>query len=143
MTGRYILKPIPGELENREQILANEHLTMQIAKQVYGINVADNGMIFFRDGVDEKRRSSVAGLELPQEERFHAPNGSRVLVFPCAFILGFFSLRANLSKPASQADGALAARRRVAGRFFAVHPLRDRPLCGHRQGVRRESRIRA
>jgi len=48
--GRYILKPIPsGHFENLEQVPANEHLTMQIASQVYNINVANNGIVFFAD----------------------------------------------------------------------------------------------
>jgi serine/threonine-protein kinase HipA len=34
--GRYILKPIPRDLKKVDQVPANEHLTMQIAKQVYG-----------------------------------------------------------------------------------------------------------
>jgi serine/threonine-protein kinase HipA len=29
---------------------ANEHLTMQLARQVYKINTAENGLIFFKDG---------------------------------------------------------------------------------------------
>jgi serine/threonine-protein kinase HipA len=29
---------------------ANEHLTMQIARQVYGIETAENALIFFKDG---------------------------------------------------------------------------------------------
>lgn len=49
--GEYILKPIPtGAYENLDQIPANEHLTMQIAGQIYGLNVSDNGLIFFKDG---------------------------------------------------------------------------------------------
>ncbi len=48
--GTYILKPIPRDLKKVDQVPANEHVTMQIAKQVYGINVAANAMIFFRDG---------------------------------------------------------------------------------------------
>jgi serine/threonine-protein kinase HipA len=48
--GTYILKPIPWDLKKVDQVPANEHLTMQIAKQVYGINTADNAIIFFRDG---------------------------------------------------------------------------------------------
>jgi serine/threonine-protein kinase HipA len=48
--GTYILKPIPRDLKKIDQAPANEHLTMQIAKQVYGINVAENAMIFFKDG---------------------------------------------------------------------------------------------
>jgi serine/threonine-protein kinase HipA len=48
--GTYILKPVPRDLKKVDQVPANEHLTMQIAKQVYGINVAENAMIFFKDG---------------------------------------------------------------------------------------------
>ncbi len=49
--GTYILKPIPRDLKKVDQVPANEHLTMQIARQVYGINTAENALIFFRDGV--------------------------------------------------------------------------------------------
>lgn len=48
--GAYILKPIPRDLKQVGQVPANEHLTMQIAKQVYKIKVAENALIFFRDG---------------------------------------------------------------------------------------------
>ena len=50
--GRYIIKPAPNykHLRFRNFIPANEHLTMQIAKQVYKINVAENGLIFFANG---------------------------------------------------------------------------------------------
>lgn len=48
--GTYILKPIPGDLMKANQVPANEHLTMQIAKQVYGILTAENALIFFKDG---------------------------------------------------------------------------------------------
>jgi len=48
--GTYILKPIPRDVRNPEQVPANEHLTMQIARQVFGINMAENAMIFFKDG---------------------------------------------------------------------------------------------
>lgn len=48
--GTYILKPIPRDLKKVNQVPANEHLTMQIARQVYGINTAENALIFFRDG---------------------------------------------------------------------------------------------
>ncbi|MEI6048239.1 MAG: HipA domain-containing protein [Bacteroidota bacterium] len=48
--GTYILKPIPRDLKKVDQVPANENLTMQIAKQVYGINTAENAMTFFRDG---------------------------------------------------------------------------------------------
>ena len=48
--GTYILKPIPRDLKKVDQVPANEHLTMQIAKQLYGINSAENAMIFFKNG---------------------------------------------------------------------------------------------
>jgi len=49
--GTYILKPIPRDLKKVDQVPANEHLTMQIARQVYGINTAENAMIFFKNGL--------------------------------------------------------------------------------------------
>lgn len=48
--GTYILKPIPGVGKNPDQMPANEHLTMQIARQVYGIETAENALIFFKNG---------------------------------------------------------------------------------------------
>lgn len=50
--GRYIIKPAPNykHLRFRNQIPANEHLTMQIAKQVYKMNIAENGLVFFANG---------------------------------------------------------------------------------------------
>jgi serine/threonine-protein kinase HipA len=48
--GTYILKPIPRDLKKVDQVPANEHLTMQIAKQVYGINTAECALIFFKNG---------------------------------------------------------------------------------------------
>ena len=48
--GDYILKPIPSGLKNADQLPANEHLTMQIANQIYGLNTAENALIFFKNG---------------------------------------------------------------------------------------------
>ena len=50
-SGRYIIKPIPEykSLRFRNNIPANEHLTMQIASQVYKINTAANAFAFFAD----------------------------------------------------------------------------------------------
>lgn len=48
--GTYILKPIPRDLRKVDQVPANEHLTMQIAKQVYGLKTAENAIIFFENG---------------------------------------------------------------------------------------------
>jgi len=47
--GTFILKPIPG-FRNGHLAPANEHLTMQIASQVYRIPVAKNSVIFFKNG---------------------------------------------------------------------------------------------
>jgi len=48
--GTHILKPIPRDLKKVDQVPANEHLTMQIARQVYGIPTAGNVLIFFKNG---------------------------------------------------------------------------------------------
>ena len=48
--GNYILKPIARDLKKVDQMPANEHLTMQIANQVYGIHTAENALIFFKNG---------------------------------------------------------------------------------------------
>ncbi len=49
--GEYILKPPPGVGKKPDEMPANEHLTMQIASQVYGIGTAENALIFFRNGI--------------------------------------------------------------------------------------------
>lgn len=48
----YILKPRPTgyQLINHDNCAANEHITMQLASQVYGITTAPNGIVFFQDG---------------------------------------------------------------------------------------------
>lgn len=50
--GQYILKPIPPakQLINIDDAPENEHLTMQIAAQIFNINTADNALIRFKDG---------------------------------------------------------------------------------------------
>lgn len=48
--GSYILKPIPAKGKRSDQMPANEHLCMQIARQVFGIETAENALIFFSDG---------------------------------------------------------------------------------------------
>ena len=48
--GDYILKPIPsGQFINLDAVPANEHITMQIASQVFEIPTAENALIFFSD----------------------------------------------------------------------------------------------
>jgi len=70
--GTYILKPIPDTGKNRNQMPANEHLTMQIARQVYGIETAENALIFFKNGAQAyiTRRFDVNenGIKLAQED---------------------------------------------------------------------------
>ena len=48
----YILKPKPTSYHiiNRDFCAINEHVTMQIANQVYGIETAQNALCFFDDG---------------------------------------------------------------------------------------------
>ncbi len=70
-SGTYILKPIPRDLKKVDQVPANEHLTMQIARQAYGLNTAENAMIFFKDGspayitkrFDVKKNGTKWGVE--------------------------------------------------------------------------------
>ena len=47
---RYILKPKPTNIKNPQECPANEHLTMQIAEQVFKIETAPNGLCFFSGG---------------------------------------------------------------------------------------------
>ncbi|MDE6463566.1 MAG: HipA domain-containing protein [Muribaculaceae bacterium] len=70
----HILKPAPWDrtLRDRKAIPANEHLTMQIASQVYGIQTALNGLCFTSKGqpVYITRRFDVLpdGSKLPMED---------------------------------------------------------------------------
>ena len=70
--GTYILKPIPGAGKKPEQMPANEHLTMQIARQIYGIETAENALIFFKNGAPAyiTRRFDVKadGAKLAQDD---------------------------------------------------------------------------
>ena len=48
--GQYILKPIPvGQFKNLDQAPANEHLTMQLAGQLFKITVPPNAITYFSD----------------------------------------------------------------------------------------------
>jgi serine/threonine-protein kinase HipA len=51
-SGEYILKPVPlrPPFGKEEELPANEHLTMQIAKQAYGILTAESALVFFKNG---------------------------------------------------------------------------------------------
>ncbi|MCU0435224.1 MAG: HipA domain-containing protein [Bacteroidia bacterium] len=69
-SGKYILKPIPlrPPFDNENELPANEHLTMQIARQVYGIQTAECALVFFTNG-------EPAYIT----RRFdYAPNGSKI-----------------------------------------------------------------
>ena len=73
----YILKPAPFNLSlsTRKQIPANEHLTMQIAAQVYGIRTAANGLCFSRSGQPvyiTKRFDVTGGVKDCSQEDFAA-----------------------------------------------------------------------
>lgn len=50
--GEYILKPVPENTRSRfpSDIPANEHLTMKIASELFGIETAENACIRFADG---------------------------------------------------------------------------------------------
>ncbi len=71
---RYILKPAPSSyaLLERKECPANEHLSMQLAWQVYHIETAPNAICFFHDGETAyiTRRFDVApdGSKYQQED---------------------------------------------------------------------------
>jgi len=70
--GTHILKPIPSAGKNANQMPANEHVTMQIASQIFGIETAENALIFFKDGTPAyiTKRFDVLpnGSKLAQED---------------------------------------------------------------------------
>lgn len=72
--GHYIIKPAPDykHLRFRDQIPANEHLTMQIARQVYKIRTAENGVAFFPDGkivyITKRFDYAADGTKIAQED---------------------------------------------------------------------------
>lgn len=76
----HILKPAPWDrtLRDRKYIPANEHLTMLVASQVYGIRTAANGLCFSKDGqlVYITRRFDIR------------PDGSRLLMEDFASLVG-------------------------------------------------------
>jgi serine/threonine-protein kinase HipA len=71
-SGNYLIKPIPMLGKNRQQMPANEHLTMQIAKQVFQIETAENGLIFFQNGeiayITKRFDQDEAGLKRAKED---------------------------------------------------------------------------
>lgn len=72
--GRYIVKPAPdyNRLHYRDQLPANEHLTMQIASQVYKIKTAKNALAFFTDGkpayITKRFDFATDGTKIAQED---------------------------------------------------------------------------
>lgn len=72
--GRYIIKPAPSykNLRFRNLIPANEHLTMQIAKQVFKMKVAENGIVFFANGeaayITKRFDFAADGSKIKQED---------------------------------------------------------------------------
>lgn len=107
-SGRYIIKPTPEykHLRFRNNIPANEHLTMQIASQVYKIKTAENAMVFFADG-------DAAYLT----KRFdYTPDGKKIMQDDFASIAG--KTEKNHGKDfkytGSYEDAALLLRRHVA-----------------------------
>lgn len=72
--GAYIIKPAPNykHLKFRNQIPANEHLTMQIASQVYKIKTAENALAFFSNGdiayITKRFDIAANGIKINQED---------------------------------------------------------------------------
>lgn len=70
--GTYILKPVPGAGRKPDQMPANEHLTMQIARQVYAIETAENALIFFSNGqpayITKRFDVGTDGVKLAQDD---------------------------------------------------------------------------
>lgn len=71
--GEYILKPVPTADVPlfKGDIPANEHLTMQIASQVFGITTAANAMVRFADGeltYLTRRFDRRGGVKIGQED---------------------------------------------------------------------------
>ena len=86
--GAYLLKPVPpARFAAVESVPANEHFTMQLARQVFGLPTAACALLRFADGSSAylTRRFDVlpSGERLPQEdfaqlaqrtEQLHGPN---------------------------------------------------------------------
>lgn len=82
--GQYILKPVPSmpSLDSREEVPANEHVSMQIAAQGFGIDAPPNGIVFFKDGspayiVKRFDRDPATGEKRRQEDFCQLSNRTR------------------------------------------------------------------
>ena len=116
----YILKPAPWDetLRERKQIPANEHLTMQIASQVYGIKTAANGLCF-----------TPKGRIVYITKRFDIlPDGTKMLMEDFASVIGRNELEdgKGFKYSGCYEDIALAIRKNVSAwmvdmeRFFEL-----------------------
>ncbi|HKP96703.1 MAG TPA: HipA domain-containing protein [Fibrobacteria bacterium] len=71
--GEFILKPVPNEsFERVADVPANEHVTMQMARQLFGMNTAANALVFFSDGepayLTRRFDRDGSGLKFLQED---------------------------------------------------------------------------
>jgi len=72
--GQYILKPVPNQALPRfqKQVPANEHLTMQLAEQIWELDTAANSCIRLADGelayVTRRFDRQSDGTPIPQED---------------------------------------------------------------------------
>jgi len=71
--GDYILNPIPSAIlpALRQDVPANEHLTMQMAGRVFGMPVAVNALVYLKDGEPAyltRRFDRRDGMKIPQED---------------------------------------------------------------------------
>lgn len=72
--GTFILKPVPYRppFGNADVLPANEHLTMQIARQVFGIETAVCALVFFRNGqpayITRRFDYAADGSKIAQED---------------------------------------------------------------------------
>lgn len=68
----YILKPSISEYERQKDSSANEHVTMQIAHQIYKFDTAQNALIRFGDGefayITRRFDINADGSKIPQED---------------------------------------------------------------------------
>ncbi len=71
-SGTHILKPIPSNVRKPKQMPANEHLTMQIARQIFNIETAENALMFFQNGepayITKRFDINSDGTKLAQED---------------------------------------------------------------------------
>jgi serine/threonine-protein kinase HipA len=79
--GEYILKPVPSADIPRfkQDVPANEHLTMRIAQRIYGIEAAANACIYFKDGelaYITRRFDRRGGVKIGQEDFCQLSNRS-------------------------------------------------------------------